>query len=145
MLHVPYKGGGPAMTDLLGGRLDAMLDSIPSAAGQVKSGKLLALGVSGAKADPELPGVPPLADSGLPGFEAVSWGAIVAPKGTPEDVLQKISSALKKTLEEPETKRMLAERGAGVLPSSSDDAAKKIDEEMQRWSAVIEKINLKLD
>lgn len=145
MLHVPYKGGGPAMTDLLGGRLNAMLDSIPSAAVQIKSGKLLALGVSGATRDPEFPETPTLAESGVPGFEAVSWGALVAPQGTPDDILQKLSISLKKTLEEPETKRMLAERGARVLPSSREEAAAKIDEEMRRWSAVIKKMDIKLD
>ncbi|CCN20200.1 Bug family tripartite tricarboxylate transporter substrate binding protein [Bordetella bronchiseptica] len=137
LLHAPYKGGGPALTDLLGGRLDAMLDSIPSAATQVKAGKLRALGVSGAQRDPEFPDVPTLAEGGAKDFAAVSWGAIMAPAGTPDDVVRKLSLALSQAIDEPGTRKLMAERGASVNPSTPEQAAQRIAQDQQRWSTVI--------
>lgn len=137
LLHAPYKGGGPALTDLLGGRLDAMLDSIPSAATQVKAGKLRALGVSGAQRDPEFPDVPTLAEGGAKDFAAVSWGAIMAPAGTPDDVVRKLSLALSQAIDEPGTRKLMAERGASVNPSTPEQAAQRIAQDQERWSTVI--------
>lgn len=137
LLHAPYKGGGPALTDLLGGRLDAMLDSIPSAATQVKAGKLRALGVSGAQRDPEFPDVPTLAEGGAKDFAAVSWGAIMAPAGTPDDVVRKLSPALSQAIDEPGTRKLMAERGASVNPSTPEQAAQRIAQDQERWSTVI--------
>lgn len=137
LLHAPYKGGGPALTDLLGGRLDAMLDSIPSAAAQVKAGKLRALGVSGAQRDPEFPDVPTLAEGGAKDFAAVSWGAVMAPAGTPDEVVRKISQALSQAIDEPATRKLMAERGASVNPSTPEQAAQRIAQDQARWSTVI--------
>lgn len=137
LLHAPYKGGGPALTDLLGGRLDAMLDSIPSAAAQIKAGKLRALGVSGAKRDADFPDVPTLAEAGLKDFAAVSWGAVMAPTGTPDAVVQKVSEGLRKALEDPNTQKLMAERGASVHPSTPEQAAERIKQDQARWSEVI--------
>jgi len=125
LLHAPYKGGGPALTDLLGGRLDAMLDSIPSAATQVKAGKLRALAV------------PTLAEGGAKDFAAVSWGAIMAPAGTPDDVVRKLSLALSQAIDEPGTRKLMAERGASVNPSTPEQAAQRIAQDQERWSTVI--------
>lgn len=138
LLHAPYKGGGAALTDLMGGRLDAMLDSIPSAAAQVKAGKLRALGVSGSERDPDFPDVPTLAEAGLKDFAAVSWGAMMVPAGTPQDIVQKISDALRRSLEDPATVKLMAERGAAVRPSTPEQAAERIKQDQQRWSTVIQ-------
>ncbi|KQW56609.1 hypothetical protein ASC92_15990 [Variovorax sp. Root411] len=145
MLHVPYKGGGAAMTDLMAGRVDAMLDSIPSAAGQIKAGSLRALGVSGSKRDPQLPDVPTLAEAGIKGFEAVSWGAIMVPAKTPPDILVKFSQGLKEVMASAETQKMLADKGATGVPSTAAQAQARIDSETARWSAVIKSANITAD
>lgn len=145
MLHVPYKGGGPAMTDLMAGRVDAMLDSIPSAAGQIKAGSLRALGVSGSKRDPQLPDVPTLAEAGIKDFEAVSWGAIMVPAKTPDDIVARFSQGLKTVMASAETQKMLADKGAAGVPSTAAQAQAKIDSETARWSAVIKSANITAD
>ena len=112
VLHVPYKGSGPAMTDLIGGQVQAMIETAPSAQPQLKAGKIRALATTTAQPVSTLPGVPTAAQAGLPGFEVTSMFGVAAPAGTPDAIIQRLSAELKKILAEPETRDALLAQGA---------------------------------
>src|SRR5215468_6033145 len=115
LTHIPYKGSGPALTDLLGGHVQIYFSSLPSALGLVKEGKLRALGVTGLKRSTSFPDVPTVAEQGLPGFEAVLHYGIVAPAGTPRPVIDKLSGALREALGDPSISSRFAAEGAEPL------------------------------
>jgi tripartite-type tricarboxylate transporter receptor subunit TctC len=137
--HIPYKGSGPALTDLLGGHVSIYFSSLPSAIGLVKDGKLRALGVTGLKRSPILPDVPTVAEQGLPGFEAVLHYGIVAPAGTPRPIVDKLNAALRAALNSDEVHRRIATEGAEPLPTTPDEYAADIDREETKWSALVKK------
>ena len=146
LVHLPYQGVGPAMKDLLGGRLQLMLAQVPSALPQIRAGKLRALGVASSAPLAALPEVPTIAAAaGLPGYEAVSWYALMAPAGTPKDVVEKIHSDVAKVLQFPEVRERLA--GMGAEPSGEAPAAlaARIKVEYDRWGEVVRKANIKAD
>jgi len=146
LVHVPYTGVGPAMKDLLGGRLQMMLAQVPSALPHIKVGKLRPLGVASSAPLAALPGVPTVAAAApLPGFEAVSWYALMAPNGTPRDVIQKIHSDTVKALQFPEVRERLAGMGAEPSGESPAELAARIKEEYERWGEVVRKANIKAD
>jgi tripartite-type tricarboxylate transporter receptor subunit TctC len=146
LVHVPYTGVGPAMKDLLGGRLQMMLAQVPSALPHIKVGKLRPLGVASSAPLAALPGVPTIAAAApLPGFEAVSWYALMAPNGTPRDVIQKIHSDTVKALQFPEVRERLAGMGAEPSGESPAELAARIKEEYERWGEVVRKANIKAD
>src|SRR5690606_27828880 len=107
MLHIPYKGSSPSLQALMSGEIDLLFDNITSAVPLIQAGRLRALGVTSAKPSPVLPGVAPLAEQGLPGFEVVSWQATFAPADTPDEIVQKLHSAMSRTLEQPEVRKQL--------------------------------------
>ncbi len=113
LLHVPFKGGGPAMTDVIGGHTNAAFATIPTAAPQVKAGKVRALGVGLAKRQAALPDVPTVAEAGLPGYEVANWVGIVAPAGTPPAIVDKLNKEIAAIMESPEMQKQLANQGAG--------------------------------
>ena len=137
--HIPYKGSGPALTDLLGGHVSIYFSSLPSAIGLVKDGKLRALGVTGLKRSPILPDVPTVAEQGLPGFEAVLHYGIVAPAGTPRPIVDKLNAALRAALNSDDVHRRIATEGAEPLPTTPDEYATDIDREETKWSALVKK------
>jgi tripartite-type tricarboxylate transporter receptor subunit TctC len=137
--HIPYKGSGPALTDLLGGHVSIYFSSLPSAVGLVKDGKLRALGVTGLKRSPILPDVPTVAEQGLPGFEAVLHYGIVAPAGTPRPIVDKLNAALRAALNSDDVHRRIATEGAEPLPTTPDEYAADIDREETKWSALVKK------
>jgi tripartite-type tricarboxylate transporter receptor subunit TctC len=139
LTHVPYRGTGPALTDLLGGHVSIYFSSLPSAVGLVKDGKLRALGVTGLKRSPILPDVPTVAEQGLPGFEAVLHYGIVAPAGTPRPIVDKLNAALRAALNTDEVHRRIATEGAEPLPTTPDEYATDIDREETKWSALVKK------
>src|SRR5450755_1535895 len=139
LTHVPYRGTGPALTDLLGGHVTIYFSSLPSAVGLVKDGKLRALAVTGAKRSPAFPDVPTVAEQGLPGFEAVLHYGIVAPAGTPRPIVDKLNAALRAALNTDEVHRRIATEGAEPLPTTSDEYATDIDREETKWSALVKK------
>jgi len=146
LVHFPYQGVGPAMKDLLGGRIHLMLAQVPSALPHIKSGKLRALGVASPTPLSTLPEVPTIAAaSGVPGYEAVSWYALMAPAGTPREVIEKIHSDTAKTLQLPEVRERLAGMGAEPSGESPADLAKRIKIEYDRWGEVVRKANIKAD
>jgi tripartite-type tricarboxylate transporter receptor subunit TctC len=137
IVHVPYKGGGPAMTDLLGGRV-TMYPSVPStAAPHVEAGKLRALATTGARRTATMPNVPTVAESGYPGFEATNWYAFVAPAKTPKEILDFWNRELVKVLKDPQVASELAKHGLEPSPGTREELARYIDKETETWSKVV--------
>jgi len=139
LTHIPYKGSGPALTDLLGNHVALYFSSLPPAIGLVKEGKLRALGVTGLKRSPIFPDVPTVAEQGLPGFEAVLHYGIVAPAGTPRPIVDKLNAALRAALDSEEVHKRIATEGAEPLPTTPDEYAADIDREETKWSALVKK------
>jgi tripartite-type tricarboxylate transporter receptor subunit TctC len=137
--HVPYKGTGPALTDLLGGHVQIYFSSLPPAIGLVKEGRLRALGLTGLKRSASFPDVPTVAEQGLPGFEAVLHYGIVAPAGTPRPIIDKLNAALRSALRDPKVNGHIANEGAEPLPTSPEEYAADIDREETKWSALVKK------
>ena len=145
LLHVAYKGIGPAMNDLLGGQVTMMFAQMSSALPYIKSGKLRALGVASLKRSAVLPDVPTIAEQGVPGFEAVSWYALMVPTGTPREIVDKLNTETARLLAKPELKERLAALGMDAGGGKPQDLAAAIQRETARWSDVIRKRNIKAD
>ena len=139
LTHIPYKGSGPALTDLLGGHVQVYFSSLPPAVGLVKEGKLRALGVTSLKRSATFPEVPTAAEQGLPGFEAVLHYGIVAPAGTPRPIIDKLNAALRAALGDPKVHGHIATEGAEPLPTTPDEYAADIDREETKWSKLVKK------
>jgi tripartite-type tricarboxylate transporter receptor subunit TctC len=137
LLHVPYKGGGPAMTDLLGARIDMYVGVPSTVAPHVESGKLRALATTGAKRMPTMPHVPTIAESGYPGFEATNWYAFVAPGKTPKDLLDFWNRELVKALNDPQVNVELAKHGLDPAPGTREELAQYMERESQKWGKVV--------
>jgi tripartite-type tricarboxylate transporter receptor subunit TctC len=136
LVHVPYKGTGPALTDLLGAHVSMYFSSLPSAIGLVKEGKVRALAVTGAKRSDVFPDVPTVAET-LPGFEAVLRYGIVAPAGTPRPIVDKLNAALRQALAEPDVIARMARDGTDSVSSTPEEYAADIDREERKWSEVV--------
>ena len=146
MVHVAYQGVGPAIKDLLGGRIQLMVAQVPSALPHIKAGTLRALGVASGAPLAALPGVPTIASAApLPGFEAVSWYAVMAPAGTPREVVAKIQSDIAKVVQLPDVREKLEAMGAEPSGESSAELAARIKAEYDAWGEVVRKANIKAD
>jgi len=145
LLHVPYKGSAPAMTDLLGGQISIMFDNMPSAIQHVRSGKLRPIAVTTAKRSPELPDVPTIAEAGVPGYEAMSWFGMFAPAATPKPVLDKLNAALVKVLNQPDVKKKIAEQGGDVVAETPAQFAAFIKAESAKWGKVVKESGATVD
>ncbi|WP_348755322.1 tripartite tricarboxylate transporter substrate binding protein [uncultured Aquincola sp.] len=145
LLHVPYKGSGPAVTDLIGGQVDMMFDSITSARPHIESGRLRALGVTTARRSPALPDIPTIAEAGLPGYELSPWFAVFVPAGTPQPVIEKMNAALLAAMQQPEVKARFAAIGAEPIGSTPQQLAAHLKAEMDKWSAVIAQRGIRAD
>src|SRR6201747_3300501 len=146
MIHVSYKGAGPALTDLLSGNIQVMFDSLSTALPPVKSGLLRPLGVSSAQRSPDLPDVPTIAESGYPDYVVSVWYGIAAPAKLPEDVARKIGASLDRALNEDAFRASLERIGFPVFrPRSAASIAEFINADRARWSAVIKQLNISLD
>jgi tripartite-type tricarboxylate transporter receptor subunit TctC len=137
-LHVPYKGGGPAINDLLGGQVDAAFVNINSIIQHIKAGKVRALGVASEKRNPLLPEVPTLAEQGVKGAEVQSWQAVAAPKGLPADIKAKLHGAIVAALNDPAVKEKLLAQGFEIVADTPDHFAKFQATEYARWKALID-------
>ncbi len=135
--HVPYKGGSPAMIDVLGGRVDSYYSTISSALPHIKSGRLKAIAVTSAKRVDALPDIPTIAESGYPSFDSTNWYAFVASSKTPDPLLERWNQEIVKVLKDKEVIRALSEHGLYPLPGSRDDLKKFIAKESQIWSKII--------
>ena len=136
MVHVPYKGAGPALTDLIGGQVQVFFDNLPSSAGHIKSGNLRALAVTSTARDPSLPDVPTVADT-VPGYEATAWFGVGMPKGTPREAIDKMNAAVNKALADPKLRARLAELGGSPIPGTPEDFGKTIAAETEKWAKVV--------
>jgi tripartite-type tricarboxylate transporter receptor subunit TctC len=145
MTHVPYKGSAPALTDLIGGQVQLMFDNLPSSLPFIKAGKLRALAVTSGARAAALPDLPTLAESGLPGFEASSWFGVLAPAGTPRDIVAKLNGAIAGWLASPEAKEKLLAQGAIAAGGAPDDFARHIGAETSKWAKVVKASGAHID
>jgi tripartite-type tricarboxylate transporter receptor subunit TctC len=141
--HIPYKGTGPAITDLLGGHIAMMFAPIPAAHGNVSAGALRALGVTSLKRSSLWPDIPTVAETGLPGFEVVQRSTLLAPAGTPRTIIERLNKELNAVLATDEVKRRLAVEGGEPVPGAPEEYAADIDREEMRWSKLVATIGLK--
>jgi tripartite-type tricarboxylate transporter receptor subunit TctC len=137
MVHVPYKGSGPAHLDLMGGQIQVMFDNLVALMPHFKSGKLRPIAVSTLKRSPQLPDVPTLSESGVKGFEAVAWFGMVAPPGTPKDVINKLNAEVVKALNTPELRQRLTDGGSEVIGNSPEEADRFLKSEITKWGKVV--------
>jgi tripartite-type tricarboxylate transporter receptor subunit TctC len=145
VVHVPYKGGAPAITDLIAGQVQLLWVSIPSVLPHVKAGRLRALAVSTAKRSASAPDVPTVAESGYPGFEYSNWNALFAPAKTSTAIVRQVNAAVVKILNEPEIAQKLSALGADPAPGSPDELARYMRTDYERWKKVIRSAGIKAE
>jgi tripartite-type tricarboxylate transporter receptor subunit TctC len=136
MVHVPYRGGALALTDVMGGQVQVMFDNVPTSAEHIKAGKLRGLAVTSAARSEVLPDLPTVADF-LPGYEASAWYGLGAPKGTPDEIVDKVNKAMNAILADPKSQARFKELGASLLPGSPADFGKLLAEETEKWGKVV--------
>ena len=136
MVHVPYRGGAPALTDLIAGQVQVMFDNIPTSADHVRSGRLRGLAVTGAERSQVLPDLPTVAEF-LPGYEASAWYGLGAPKNTPAAIIERINAAVNAILADPASQARFTELGASLLPGSPADFGKLLADETEKWGKVV--------
>ena len=144
MVHVPYKGAGPALTDLMGGQVHVLFDNLPSSIGHIKAGKLRALAVTSEGREPSLPGVPTVAET-VPGYEATAWFGIGMPKGTPREVIDKVNAEINRALADPKMRERLAELGGKPIGGTPEDFGKVIAAETAKWGKVVTSSGAKVE
>jgi tripartite-type tricarboxylate transporter receptor subunit TctC len=145
MVHVPYKGIGPALNDLLGGQVSMMFSQLSSALPHIRSGKLRALGMASLKRSAVMPELPTIAEQGFPGFEAVSWYALMVPAGTPSDIISRLHAETTRIVRLPDVREKLAGLGAEPVGNSPQELAATIRSESARWADVIQRQGIKSD
>ncbi len=145
IMHVPYKGGGAAMTDLLGGRISLLIDVMPNVAGQIDAGKLRALGVTTPRRVASHPAIPTIGEAGVKGYEFFAWDGLYAPKGTPPAILDKLNAAVQRALQRPEVRQALESRGAEPAPTSRQNLAEFGAEEYGRLGKVVKTAGASID
>ena len=145
MVHVPYKGAAPALTDLLGGQITIYFSSIPPSVALIKSGRLKALGTSGARRAAALPDVPTVAESGIPGFSVDNWYGVVGPVGMPKEAIARLNAELVKVLASPELRERFTADGSEAISSTPEQFGAFIRDEVQKWGKVVRAANVKVD
>lgn len=145
ILHVPYKGGGPLLTDLLAGRVDLIWEALSNVRASIQAGKLKPLAVTSPSRMPELPNVQTVAEAGMPDLGIYTWTAVLAPAGTPREVTSRLEEALNKALATPEVQKTYAGRGLEVFPNSPDKVLEMMAPELARWSAIIKRANIRVE
>jgi tripartite-type tricarboxylate transporter receptor subunit TctC len=136
MVHVPYRGAGPALVDLIGGQVHVLFDNLPSSIGHIKSGKLRALGVTSEGREPSLPGVPAVGET-VPGYEATAWFGIGMPRGTPREIINKVNAEVNRALADPKMRERLAELGGKPIAGTPEDFGRIIAAETAKWEKVV--------
>ena len=136
MLHVPYKGAGPAIADLIPGQVHVLFDNLPSSIGHIKGGRLRALAVTSAERDAALPDTPTVGDT-VPGYEATAWFGIGMPKGTPKEIIEKVNAEVNRALADPKMRERLAELGGRPIPGTPEDFGRVIQQETEKWAKVV--------
>lgn len=145
MVHVPYKGGAPALADVMGGRVLMMFATLPSALGHMQGGRLKGLATTGRKRTPATPDVPTAIESGLPGFEATTWYGALFPAGVPRPIVSRMSAEIKKAITEPEMARRLTGLGYELAGSTPEELARHLRDETVKWGKVVNQSGARLD
>ena len=144
-VHVPYRGSAPAMTDLVGGQVQLMTNTLNDSLGFIREGKLRALAVTSGTRSEQLPEVPTVAETVVPGFEMGAWQGVVVPAGTPAPIIDKLNTEIRRALQSPEMTKQLKAQGAQALGSTPQEYATYIKSEIARWGEVVKEANVKLD
>jgi tripartite-type tricarboxylate transporter receptor subunit TctC len=137
MVHVPYKGSGPAMTGLLGGEIDLIFEGLGSAAAQIRGGKIRALAVTSPQRSPAFPDIPTMAEAGVPGFESLSWYGLWAPAGTPREIIDRLQAEVAKALASPDIKALWFQQGAEPGGEPAEQYARFVNSEIEKWGNVV--------
>jgi tripartite-type tricarboxylate transporter receptor subunit TctC len=145
MLHVPFKGGGPAMIDVIGGHTKLLFSSLVQTTPHIRSGKLKALGVGGLKRNPVLPDVPTVDEAGVPGYEAVNWWGLVAPAGTPAPIIERLHKAVQEVQSSPEVTKQFDSEGAEIVRMSPTEFGAYMVKEMAKWERVVKEGGIKAE
>ena len=145
MEHIPYKGSGPALNDVLGNQVSIMFDNLPSSSAHIKAGTLKALAVTTAERAPSFPDIPTMAEAGLPGYETYTWNALFAPKDTPKDVVDRLNAAAVKAMADPGVAERMKEFSATIVASSPDELATHVKAEVAKWTPVVKDANVQMD
>ena len=145
MLHIPYKGSAPAVTDLIGGQVNVMFDNIPSSLPHIKSGKLRGIATTGSKRDPKLPELPTIAESGVPGYEAGVWFGLSVPAATPKDIVAKLNAEGQKAARAPEFVKRMEDLGYLIIPGTAEHMGEMLKAEVARWTPVVKASGAKAD
>jgi tripartite-type tricarboxylate transporter receptor subunit TctC len=145
IVHIPYKGSGPAVTDLLAGQVNMMFDNIPSSLPHIKAGKLRALATTGAKRDPALPDLPTIAEAGIRGYESGVWFGIAVAAGTPKEIIAKLNAATVQATKSPEFKKRMTDLGYNIIPGTPEDMAAMNKAEIVRWTPIVKASGAKVD
>jgi len=136
MAHIPYKGAGPALTDLIAGQVHVLFDNLPSSVPHIKSGRIRALGVTSKNREPSMPAIPPVGDT-VPGYEATAWFGIGMPRGVPKEAVDRINQEINRILADPKMRERLAELGGLPIPGTPEDFGKTIVAETEKWAKVV--------
>ena len=144
MLHVPYKGAGPALIDLIGGQVHVLFDNLPSSIGHIKSGKIRALAVTSEQREPSMPQLPTVGET-VPGYEATAWFGIGMPKGTPREIIDKVNAEVNRALADPGMRARLAELGGKPIAGTPEDFGKIIAAETAKWEKVVTSSGAKVE
>ena len=145
IVHVPYKGGGPMLIDLMGGQIPVGFDNLPSSMNHIRSGKIRALAVTTAKRWPGAPEIPTMAEAGVPGYEASAWFGLLAPANTPKPIVELLQRHVAAILRQPEVDKLLLEQGAEPVGNTPDEFARVIAAELQKWDKVVAATGVKLE
>jgi tripartite-type tricarboxylate transporter receptor subunit TctC len=143
IVHIPHKGMAPALTDLMAGNVQVLIVSLPSVTGQMKSGRLRALGVTSAKRTSYMPELPTIAESGLPGYESSLWWGMFAPAKTPKPVIDRLNAEVHKAIAGPEMKKLYVEFGAEPAPTTPEAFSAMVKTEIAKWAKVVKDANIK--
>ena len=145
IVHVPYKGGGPMLIDLMGGQVQVAFDNLPSSINHIRAGKIRALAVTTAKRWPAAPDIPTMAEAGVPGYESGAWFGLLAPANTPKPIVEMLQKHVAAILKLPEVEKMFLEQGAEPVGNTPEQFAKVIASELQKWAKVAAATGVKLD
>jgi tripartite-type tricarboxylate transporter receptor subunit TctC len=145
LMHVPFRGGGPALVDVLGGHNKVMFSSLVQAVPHIKTGRLRALGTGGAARTPALAEYPTISEAGLPGYEALNWWGLIAPAGVPPAIIAKLHEALEKAQDSPEIQAQFEKEGAATRKMSTAEFGAFIESEMKKWERVVKEAGIKAE
>ena len=143
--HVPYKGNAPALTDLIGGHVEILISGVPAVIGQIKNGRVRAIAIASLKRFPALPDTPTIDESGLKGFEATTWFGVMAPRGTPREVVRVVNEKLQSHIDDPKTRAKYVEIGAEPIGGSPESFAERVKADYKLWGQVVRESGIKLE